>query len=284
MPELYSQRKNKNVEKLGLLEMRKRFFQIYKFFQEKDYFQQKLGKWKRGYRPSFHLGEFGSDIEGYIEIEFGNNNFWPIENKYEDYSEDDLFDAIEFLHISIAKPVDSFLNSHNTVTGITYYDDFSSLEGRKEFRNKINKQLELYKTGFSLNETGFIQHSDPMELEGAIEELKILNVSEPEAHCEMVLEAQRLYNQRDNDLTVKQNAVRLIGDALEYIRPKIREGLSKQDEADLFNILNNFGVRHNNQIQKNGYDKEIFVDWMYSYFMSAYVYSVKLLQSKGITV
>ena len=42
----------------------------------------------------------------------------------------------------------------------------------------------------------------------------------------------------------------------------------KDDEPELFNIANNFGVRHHNQKQKTGYDQALWLSWMFYLYLS----------------
>ena len=57
-------------------------------------------------------------------------------------------------------------------------------------------------------------------------------------------------------------------DVLEYLRPQIKALLIKQDESDLFNIANNFGIRHHNEFQKTNYDTPIWLSWMFYYYLA----------------
>jgi hypothetical protein len=50
-----------------------------------------------------------------------------------------------------------------------------------------------------------------------------------------------------------------LADVLEWLRPQIKMALLKEDEQDLFNIANNFGIRHMNQNQKLHYDKAVWL-------------------------
>jgi hypothetical protein len=60
---------------------------------------------------------------------------------------------------------------------------------------------------------------------------------------------------------------------LEYLRPKVKEVLTDKDEDDLFNIANNFGIRHHRRGQKTQYDQLIWLNWMF-YFCLATIHAV----------
>jgi hypothetical protein len=62
--------------------------------------------------------------------------------------------------------------------------------------------------------------------------------------------------------------VRELVDVLEYLRPRMKELITTKDEADLFNIANNFGACHRNDKQKTGYDASLWLSWMFYFYLS----------------
>jgi hypothetical protein len=71
-----------------------------------------------------------------------------------------------------------------------------------------------------------------------------------------------------------------LADVLEFLRPKLKEVLKSGDEKDLFNIANNFGLRHHNQRQKTQYDRPIWYSWMFYYYLTT-LHAVLRLLEKG---
>ena len=67
---------------------------------------------------------------------------------------------------------------------------------------------------------------------------------------------------------------------LEFMRPKLRDVLPSKDEADLFNLANNFGIRHHNEKQKTVYDTAIWYSWMFYYYLATLHACIRLLQKK----
>jgi hypothetical protein len=76
----------------------------------------------------------------------------------------------------------------------------------------------------------------------------------------------------------RQTAVRELADVLEFLKPKLKEVLMKKDESDLFNIANNFDIRHNNKDQKTHYDKAIWLSWMFYYYLATIHASLRLIE------
>jgi hypothetical protein len=59
-----------------------------------------------------------------------------------------------------------------------------------------------------------------------------------------------------------------LADVLEYLRPKIKRVISSKDEGDLFNIANNFGIRHHNDKQKTDYEQSVWLSWMFHFYLA----------------
>jgi uncharacterized Zn finger protein len=76
------------------------------------------------------------------------------------------------------------------------------------------------------------------------------------------------YRRRGSTIDERRQAVRDLADVLEYLRPRVQELLTNKDESDLFNIANNFGIRHHNDKQKTGYDAGLWLSWMFYFYLS----------------
>ncbi|HSR93030.1 MAG TPA: hypothetical protein VLK88_17120 [Gemmatimonadales bacterium] len=82
----------------------------------------------------------------------------------------------------------------------------------------------------------------------------------------------------------RRDAVRNLADVLEFLRPKIKEVLVSKDEQDLFNIANNFGIRHHKAGQKIDYDKPIWLSWIFYFYLATIHAAVRLIEkSSGAT-
>jgi hypothetical protein len=66
----------------------------------------------------------------------------------------------------------------------------------------------------------------------------------------------------------RRRAVRDLADVMEYLRPKLQALLTANDEKDLFNLANNFGIRHHNDKQKTNYDAALWLSWMFYYYLA----------------
>lgn len=88
---------------------------------------------------------------------------------------------------------------------------------------------------------------------------KLLNAPLPAgAHQDEIVakitDARRLFRSRNSGVSDHRRAVRELFDVLEAVRPDVKVELMTNDERDLFNVANNFAIRHNNAAQKRNYD------------------------------
>lgn len=103
--------KNPNATNFDLTVLQRLFLDLYKSFVEKDYFQEAFGY--ECVDAGEVQGTLGSDIMSQFLLNLRKDNLWPIPEKIITYSEDDLFDVIEFLYDLISKPVDGYFHSYN---------------------------------------------------------------------------------------------------------------------------------------------------------------------------
>jgi hypothetical protein len=260
----YSVRTGKNP---GLIHveldlLKKLFYATYKDFDNKEYFQQAFGKYcvDAGEIP----GLVGSDIELYFFKKLRKPDIWPIYDKYKNYGEDDIFDVIELLYDLISKPLDGNYHSWNDCGW--HYDTFNKEEGRKEFRYEINDFLKDYQDGWELSESGEILSKGDEGLnnlyKASLPEFDSDNVNDK------VKNAILKFRRHKSSIDERKEAVRELADVLEFLRPQVKQELLPKDEGDLFNIANNFGIRHHNLIQKKEYDKAVWLSWIFYIYLS----------------
>jgi len=81
-----------------------------------------------------------------------------------------------------------------------------------------------------------------------------------------------------SSLEDRKDSIRDLADVLEFLRSQLKSVITKNDENDLFNIANNFGIRHHNDLQKIDYDKAIWYSWMFYYYLATIHASVRLIK------
>jgi len=249
----------------------KLFSTLYSQLDDEGYFQEDLGFYcvDAGFVP----GSLGHDIEGVLLLELRKTNLTPIRSKIEEYSEDDLFDIIEFLYDHCSKPVKRTYHSYSDCGW--HCSTFDRAAGRAEYREKICRILAIYQEGYELSCDGEILSLPESGLAGLIE--APVPEIDPE-NIEARIDAARLKFRRHRaSLDDRRDAIRDLADVLEYLRPKLKGVLTNKDEKDLFNLANNFGIRHHNEAQKVQYDKPIWYSWLFYYYLSTNHAVVRLI-------
>lgn len=272
----YSVRVGKNplATEIGLDILLRFFKNIYLDFRGKGYFQEAFGYdcVDAGEVP----GKLGADIEAQMLRKLRKPNLWPIDQKSEQYSEDDVFDVIEFLYDHISKPLDGY---HHTYSGCGWhYQTFNKEDGRREFRTEINDLLKDYKEGFELSESGEILALSDKGLENLL--IADIPSCDPENIENRLNNAILKFRRYRSSVDDRRDAIRDLADILEFLRPKLNSVITKGDESDLFNIANNFGIRHHNDSQKTDYEKSIWYSWIFYYYLATIHAVLRLIEQK----
>lgn len=253
--------------------MRELFYAMYRDFVEKGYFQQSFGYVcvDSGYVP----GAIGKNIGAFFLRKL-RKDLWPVDDSWETYGEEDLFDAIELLFDLVSAPVDGFYHGYSDCGW--HYESFDRQSGQNKYCDEINDIIQDYADGYELSSDGEILLGAHQGLEDLlVTHLPELNTENVETRIERAILKFRRYR---SSVDERREAVRSLADVLEYLRPRLREVLLSKDESDLFNIANNFGIRHHNPNQKTAYDPDVWLNWMF-YFYLATIHAVVQLIKKN---
>lgn len=248
-------------------------YTAYEQLAEPGYFQEHFGYScvDAGNVP----GKLGGDIGAALLFHLRRGSLWPFPDKFADLSEDELFDLIEFLHDHVSKPTDGY---HHTYAQCGWhYHTFDSKAGRADYRERVNLLLESYKGGFEISEEGEIRE---LPQPGTAPLLAANLPSSDDNVTTRVQSAIAKFRRYRSTTAERRDAIRDLADVLEYLRPHLKTVLTKQDESDLFNIANNFGVRHHNQQQKSDYDGSIWLSWMFYFYLATIHAAMRMLEKK----
>jgi hypothetical protein len=243
-------------------EVLKKLFSItYNKLNADGYFQKYFGiDCLDGYIP----GELGEEIEEMMFVNLRKDNLYPICQNLPNYTEDDFFDVIEFLHDHCSKGLNGHYHSWNNCG--CHYEEFNDIEGQKHFRELLNPILREYKDGFEISEGGEILILSDNGLTNLFE-ADIPTNDKENISCKIDSSILK-FRRHKSTLDDRREAIRELADVLEFLRPEIKKHLNKKDENDLFNIANNFGIRHHNKDQHKEYDKAIWYSWIFYYYLA----------------
>ena len=217
-----------------------------------------------------------TDIEYTILTTLRKEFLWPIQSWAQKYSEDDLFDMIEFFFDHVSKPIDGVMHSYNQCG--MHWHTFDKAEGQREFRKRINELLALYERRFELSPDGLILQLPP----SGFEQLHDATVpTEDKTIAQLIEAAKTEYRRHGASLDARRHAVADLAGVLEALRPKMGDAITSKDEADLFNIANNFGIRHHNDKQKTDYETSVWLSWMFYVYLSTIHLILRRLEFKA---
>jgi len=231
--------------------IKKAFLQIYNQFLQDGYFAKERFIWAY------------DNPELFLFQKLGMWDIWPFEQKIETYDEATLFSVIEFLDEAAFKRVAEF------------HEDLKN--GRIRYRNQINDILRFYNGGYKLSKDGEILKLSPPGFESLIE--GTIETNDPEDIDSRVKYAISKFSRYNSSVEEKKDAVRTLGDVLEYLG-KFGIKLDNKDDSDLFKIINGFDIRHHDRKQQSGYDKDLWYDWMFYTFLASINVLLKLNDKK----
>ncbi|MCL2217978.1 MAG: hypothetical protein FWB91_13305 [Defluviitaleaceae bacterium] len=254
--------------KLDLDQLKDLFKTIFEGFHKDGYFTEKIGPYNNEYDC---YGELGDDeaIRSLLFLKLRKKSLWSIYSHVSQYNEDDLFDMIEFCYDIISKPI---YQTNNNFLG------YHKAEGQEEYRQKMNVQLKDYDDGYKIDKHGNIVRVVQNELSQLIEKEP---PTEDEDVKQKIEQAVNNYRKRNSTILDRKESVRHLADILEKLRPKIKGKIPHKDESDLFNIINNYGIRHSNDKQKNDYDGNIWTSWMFHFYLATVHACLKLIEREG---
>jgi hypothetical protein len=261
MRNYYSKRVKK--QKLNIKQLYSKLETLFLYFRDKDYFKEKL----------FLTYEEYSKHSLYKASLTLNFPVFPIEGWHESLIiEDNIFDAIEFLydHVSMPEEFD---------TGWNYQDyiSYDEVKGKEEFRNTVNLFLCDYRDGYELSSEGEILSVG----DSGLTEILSANIIKFDVdNIDLKVKAAvHKWKNRHLDMDDRRKAIQDIADVFEWLKKSgYLEGvLGKKDERMLFEIANNFAIRHHNPDQKTNYDKTIWYSWMFHFYLATYHAVIRLI-------
>lgn len=166
-------------------------------------------------------------------------------------------------------------------------DKFEKREHQEEFTTLINNLLKRYKNGYYLDEKlGFIMEQSNEAVNA------LLQTDVPKTINEGVMEqlqtSVKMFYRFNSNEESKKKAINILADILEPLRENLKELLNNEYEVNknshdklIFEVVNQFNIRHNNQKQITGYSREIWYDWMMQYYTSVIITYYRLIENKG---
>ena len=262
----YSSRKQPGA--LTLEQLHSKLVSLYLLLRDKDYFKGTAG---------ITAAELPNAVkhEASLALTF---QLFPVDGWFvEDVTEDHVFDALEFLYDRVSRPGELVWMTNETNYNYQDYGTYDEGAGRSEFREKANIFLADYKSGYELTEEGTVL---ALGTDGLQQILNAEIVPYDEANVDSkVRNAIVKWRNRHLLLEDKKAAIRELADVFEWLKKSDRllAVLDKKDESALFDIANNFAIRHHDPKQKANYDPAIWYSWTFHFYLATYHAVIRLL-------
>jgi hypothetical protein len=269
----YSTRAGRNAgAALDLPTLKRLFLAIYSDLCNREHLQEMLGKDCPDDPEA--SGAAGQDVEAYVLRRIRKPNLWPPPQRITTYTEDDLFDMVEFLYDHVSEGVDGYTHSYGGCG--MHFNTFNREPARAAYRTAVNDLLADYGSGFALSAVGEIENLP----EAGFANLAVAGLpsADPQNIDDRVKTAVAKYLRRASTREDRRDAVRGLADVLEYLRPQLKEVLHSEDEGALFNIANNFAIRHHNDRQRSNYDPNIWTSWMFYFYLATIHAAQRMIQ------
>lgn len=215
-----------------------------------------------------------------------SNVFSGATSVHENWPDEVFFDVVEALDEVVARPRQRYWHYYHREWD---YSNYSRPAGQAVYRWRVNDVLNSSTIPLRLAETG----SDAGLLVRATgdprDELldRALATPAPRDRDE-VRHAIELYRSRTAGREDKRSAIFTLGRLLEDRRPTIDATLSRKDSGALFQIANEFDLRHrraagHGKAQRDDYD-DAFLDWVFWWYLATVALTDRLLGSADASV
>ena len=236
--------------------LRRMFLNLFILLRGEYYFQEALG---------YHCvdvgdvyGTWGRDQEAFVFSKLKMEKLWPIEKSVDAWDEAQLFTMIEFLHDNVSARKEGWY--HDFADCGWHGTTWDREEGRRRYREEINKILGDYEQGYVLSDKGEILQLAPRGLDTLVDEVV---VSGDAGNIDnRVQGAISKFRRHGVTLVDKKDAIRTLGDVLEFLK-KSGYTLPKPDDGNLVQIINKFDIRHHNPEQSADYSRDEFHRWIF---------------------
>lgn len=279
-------------------EIRKMLGDLFDRLQEAGYFQEAFGYWCVDAHDV--PGTLGANADGYFRRAVGRDGIWPWDRQVSPaelwpgdiradawdsapawtfWDEDTWFDVLEVVHDLISKPVDGW---HHDFSGCGWHwSKFDHEAGADLFREEVSWALGHGDPAYEMTGDGEIVLAAPDGFRPLLT-AEVPQGTERDEVQAKVDAAVKLFRGRHASDVDRQHAVRDLADVLEHLRGDMKAVMLRKDESDLFNIANNFAVRHNNPRQRRDYDRTTWHRWMF-YVYLATIHAVLRVRSNAAT-
>ena len=240
-------------------------------FRANHYFAETLG-----YSCVDDLDDEGSSPEQELDRRVGKPHLWSQES--DSWNEIDLCDFIEVFHDLAAWPTMGWY--HNRFECGWHPESFSERLGQALYRWRTNLLLDQAAFRFRLANSGEDIGRMVRFVSGELGELIDGVLDSETGHREDVDHAIALFRDRDGNREKQRLAVVALAGILEERRSLLKKRLFTKDERVLFEIANQYDLRHRNANQYSDYAPE-FLEWIFYWYLATVQLTERLVADES---
>jgi hypothetical protein len=190
------------------------------------------------------------------------------------WAEDVLFDVLEALDEVVARPRQRHWHSYHREWD---YSGYSRTAGQAVYRWRVNELLDRSTLNLRLAVEGhdaglLVQATDLSRQDLLVRTLGTPALSDRDD----VAHAVQLFRSRAATREARRSAVVALAGVLERRRAHTKAVLRRRDEGALFQLANEFDLRHRDPAQRNDYD-DAFLDWVFWWYLATIELTDRLL-------
>jgi hypothetical protein len=275
-PAYWSQRRLGRVDKQRrkeLPETARRFADLIERYEQRGYLAQAFGE---DCVDGSSDGTLGSSPTDEVHGQLGRDGLWPPSQNWRSYDLDALCDVIEFAHDHVSRPNHRWYHQFSSCGW--HHGRYHAERGRQLYRDQVNQLLGESVLPLSLNEQGRLEQVAPDELEALIAAAR----AESGPAASELHHAFAQFRARGATILDRRSAVVTLAGILESRRNEIlKRRLAQRDEADIFEIANKFGIRHQRADQKTNYNQDLYLEWIFYWYVATVHLTDKILSQTG---
>ncbi|KGN41837.1 hypothetical protein [Knoellia aerolata] len=172
-----------------------------------------------------------------------------------------LYDLVELCYDMVARP--SIRNYHSFYEEWDY-SDFDRPAGRFVYRWSVNAALSSSQSSLRMSQDAPDEGqlvTTPNDPRAQLPD-RVLAASGTAKERDRIEHAITEFRDRHATREAKRDAVIALGAVLELRRTEVKDHLGSKDEGALFEILNNFDIRHLNRTAQGDYEDD-FLEWVF---------------------
>lgn len=233
-----------------------RVYRLVRQFFDQDFFAETVG-----FDCVDGNGDTDSSPEDELERRVGKPALWN--GTFEDVS--DLCDFIEVFHDLSSRPTRGWV--HQFCNCGWHPSAYSRKSGQALYRWRMNELLDSTTLGLRLADEGEDIGRMVRAPAGELSHLMAEALSHESSSRDDLVHAIALFRSRGATLQDRRSAIVTLAGVLEERRSMLKSELLSKDEGALFDIANNFNLRHRKADQHADYD-EVYLDWVFYLYLA----------------